>query len=43
MNESIESTLQDGKSPDAPIEDQRIDDLYHVPALLTVPSLLDEV
>ncbi|KAK1564489.1 hypothetical protein Q3G72_004398 [Acer saccharum] len=29
-------------APDLHMEDQRIDDLYHVPAVLTVPSLVDE-
>ncbi|TXG64134.1 hypothetical protein EZV62_011128 [Acer yangbiense] len=36
------STPMSMNAPDSQMEDQRIDDLYHVPAVLTVPSLIDE-
>ncbi|KAK1560363.1 hypothetical protein Q3G72_025809 [Acer saccharum] len=36
------STPSSMNAPDSYMEDQRIDDLYHVPAVLTVPSLVDE-
>ncbi|TXG53501.1 hypothetical protein EZV62_022670 [Acer yangbiense] len=31
-----------GNTPDLPMEDQRIDDPYYVPPVLTIPSLFDE-
>ncbi|TXG55843.1 hypothetical protein EZV62_017156 [Acer yangbiense] len=37
------STPSSINAPDLHMEDQRIDDLYHVPAVLTVPSLVDEM
>ncbi|TXG53277.1 hypothetical protein EZV62_022446 [Acer yangbiense] len=36
------STPSSMNAPDSHMEDQRIDDLYHVPAVLTVPLLIDE-
>ncbi|KAK1583497.1 hypothetical protein Q3G72_024257 [Acer saccharum] len=36
------STPSSMNAPDSYMEEQRIDDLYHVPAVLTVPSLVDE-
>ena len=37
------STPSSMNAPDSYMEEQRIDDLYHVPAVLTVPSLVDDV
>ncbi|TXG63611.1 hypothetical protein EZV62_010605 [Acer yangbiense] len=42
MKAHIEPPLQDGNAPDLPMEDQRTDDHYYVPPVLTIPSLLDE-
>ncbi|KAK1572912.1 hypothetical protein Q3G72_004837 [Acer saccharum] len=36
------STPSSMNAPDSYMEEQRIDDLYHVPAVLIVPSLVDE-
>jgi len=43
MNEPIDATLEDGNARDLPMQDEQIDDLCHVPLVLTIPSLVDEV
>ncbi|KAK1557463.1 hypothetical protein Q3G72_025038 [Acer saccharum] len=42
MKSPTEATPKDGNTRDLPMHDQGIDDMYHVPAVLTVPSLVDE-
>ncbi|TXG53367.1 hypothetical protein EZV62_022536 [Acer yangbiense] len=42
MKSPTEATLEYGNTRDLPMHDQGIDDMYHVPAVLTVPSLVDE-
>ena len=43
MNAPIEATLEEKNATDSPMEKDRIDDLYGVPDVRTVPSLVDEV
>ena len=43
MNPPIQATLEEKTVTDSPMEEDRIEDLYGVPRILTVPSLLDEV
>ena len=43
MNPAIDASEDDGNAQDSSMQDQRIDDLYHVPPIATVPSLQDEV
>ncbi|KAK1564588.1 hypothetical protein Q3G72_006496 [Acer saccharum] len=42
MKSPTEATPEDRNTRDLPMHDQGIDDMYHVPAVLTVPSLVDE-
>jgi uncharacterized coiled-coil protein SlyX len=43
MNPPIQPTLEEKTATDSPMEEDRIEDLYGVPVIRTVPSLLDEV
>ena len=43
MNAPIEATLEEINATDSPMEEDCIDDLYGVPIVCTVPSLVDEV